>query len=128
MIAAIHGLMRDAGFFENFAQFRQYPGILAFPERAKRIVVGVTRENRRLAGEGEVRRILYKVGATVGAVRETGAIFGVALRTEHEIAVYNKRGECGRAGGKSEICAVRSWEPRYRTNRDTWGTLRFTRK
>src|SRR5215469_12059524 len=85
MVTAIDGFVGDVGLFEDFAELSVNASVLAFPEGAKRIVVGVAGfgGGRRSAGQSIVGRVLDEVGTAVGAARKAGTIFDVALRAEH---------------------------------------------
>ena len=89
MVAAVNGFVRDVGLFEDLAELSVNASVLAFPEGAKRIVVGVAGlgGGSRSTGKSIVGRVLDKVGTAVGAAREAGTIFDVALRAEHEGSV-----------------------------------------
>jgi len=90
MVAAEDGFVGDSAFFEDLAEFRVHALIFSFPEGAKGIVVGVAGICRRLVRQGEMRGILHQVDAAIGAAGEAGAIFGIALRAEHALEVYNR--------------------------------------
>lgn len=93
MIAAIHRFMGNAGFFEHFTKFGVDAGVLAFPEGAERIFVGIAGLYGLLARKGEMRGILHQVDIAIGATGEAGAVFGVALRAEHDVPKSTTDGE-----------------------------------
>jgi hypothetical protein len=91
VVAAEYGFVGNAGFFENLAEFRVHALVFSLPEGAEGILVGVTGIGGRLIRQGETRGILDKAHAAIGAAGEAGTVFGIALRAEHALEVYNRR-------------------------------------
>jgi len=84
MVAAENGLVRNACFFQDFADFPVQASVLAFPKRAEWILVGVAWFGGSFSGKRELRGIGYEVRIAVRATGETGAVFGVASGTKHK--------------------------------------------
>ena len=86
MISTQDRLVRDSCLTEDLTQLGVQTGIFSLPEGAKRVFVGIAGLDGSLSGEREVWRIRHQVCAAVGTARETGTIFGIALRAEHGVS------------------------------------------
>ena len=113
MVAAKNGFVRDAGLLQDFAEFGVHARVLAFPERAERIFVGIAWGHRRFVGERVVRWLVHQIHVAIGAACEAGAIFGVALWANHGVGEFTTEAgnyagaECGGAGAIEEGRALR---------------------
>src|SRR5436190_19446190 len=87
MILSANRFVRNVGRIEQGSELRVQPAIIPFPERAKRVFVGIAgfSGGRRWFQRHTSFVLRYQRNLAIGAHREALSIFGMALRTDHRV-------------------------------------------